>query len=101
MTRKLQAAGVGERPVVFVTHSLGGIIVKQALVASAQSAALGTHGAAMMTTEPPLSKLAERARGVAFYSVPHFGAWTAGLGSWTAGPLRCVACLQRARRVPW
>lgn len=59
----LQKARVGEdgRRVVFVSHSYGGIIVKEALVRS--------------------QKLAERTRGVVFFGVPHFGSPVAG--SWS------------------
>lgn len=59
----LQKARVGEdgRRVVFVSHSYGGIIVKEALVRS--------------------PKLAERTRGVVFFGVPHFGSPVAG--SWS------------------
>lgn len=83
MAKKLQEAGVGERPCVFVTHSMGGILVKMALVASSQAVAPPS-----MSTEPDLRQLARNTKGIVFYSTPHFGANWAGLGSMTARPLR-------------
>ncbi|ETV80332.1 hypothetical protein H257_06644 [Aphanomyces astaci] len=53
---KLQKAKVGvDRPVVFVTHSMGGLVVKKML-----------HDAAT-------SSLAQRTKGLVFYGVPHHG----------------------------
>ncbi|XP_063933889.1 protein SERAC1-like [Zophobas morio] len=56
---KLHTAGVGRRPTIFVTHSMGGLIVKCLLVGSSNS--------------PVYRELAEHTRGVVFYSTPHFG----------------------------
>lgn len=57
---KLESArvGCGDRPVIFVTHSLGGIVVKQMLKDAAESST---------------SHLLESVSGVLFYGVPHHG----------------------------
>jgi len=60
---QMVAAGVGQRPVVFVTHSMGGLLVKELLVKASE--------------DPVLSPLLAATRGVVFYSVPHFGSWLA------------------------
>lgn len=59
---KLLRAGVGERPLIFITHSLGGLIAKRLLAKCAAA--------------PPSSpeRSIERATaGAVFYSTPHFG----------------------------
>ncbi|CAI7891267.1 unnamed protein product, partial [Closterium sp. NIES-53] len=71
LLHKLVAAGVGERPVVFVTHSMGGLIVKQ-MLALARASDL-----------PEIRALAERTTAIVFYSVPHFGSRIADY-SWRA-----------------
>ncbi|CAI7931155.1 unnamed protein product [Closterium sp. NIES-54] len=71
LLHKLVAAGVGERPVVFVTHSMGGLIVKQMLALSRAS------------DLPEIRALAERTTAIVFYSVPHFGSRIADY-SWRA-----------------
>eukprot|EP00241_Pyramimonas_parkeae_P006130 CAMPEP_0114241166 /NCGR_PEP_ID=MMETSP0058-20121206/9491_1 /TAXON_ID=36894 /ORGANISM="Pyramimonas parkeae, CCMP726" /LENGTH=398 /DNA_ID=CAMNT_0001353681 /DNA_START=10 /DNA_END=1206 /DNA_ORIENTATION=+ len=60
---RLRAAGVGSRPVVFVTHSLGGLVVKQMLADAA--------------VDPKYSKISDRTKGIIFFSTPHFGSWLA------------------------
>jgi triacylglycerol esterase/lipase EstA (alpha/beta hydrolase family) len=66
---KLVSAGIGDRPVVFVTHSMGGLVVKQIL-----------HKA----KEEKLDKLVNNTAGVVFYSCPHFGSKLADM-PWRMG----------------
>ncbi|XP_071733264.1 uncharacterized protein [Rutidosis leptorrhynchoides] len=69
LLEKLTAAGIGDRPVVFVTHSMGGLVVKQMLhQASAQNK----------------SNLVRNTVGVVFYSCPHFGSKLADM-PWRMG----------------
>ncbi|KAF7690555.1 hypothetical protein HF521_012359 [Silurus meridionalis] len=63
LLKKLKAAGVGERPVVWVAHSMGGLLVKKMLLDASQ--------------DPDLSSLVKNTKGVLFYSVPHRGTFMA------------------------
>ncbi|KAL6995550.1 hypothetical protein U1Q18_005685 [Sarracenia purpurea var. burkii] len=66
---KLVAAGIGNRPVVFVTHSMGGLVVKQMLYqAKAENK----------------DDLVNNTIGVVFYSCPHFGSKLADM-PWRMG----------------
>ncbi|CAN7990747.1 unnamed protein product [Ixodes hexagonus] len=58
MLTKLRQAGVGARPVVWISHSMGGLLVKQMLCQ-----AMDKHEA-----------VARQTVGVVFYAVPHRGA---------------------------
>ncbi|KVI06662.1 Armadillo-like helical [Cynara cardunculus var. scolymus] len=69
LLEKLIAAGIGDRPVVFVTHSMGGLVVKQML-----------HQARMENRD----NLVNNTAGVVFYSCPHFGSKLADL-PWRMG----------------
>lgn len=63
MVPALIDAGVGTRntPVVWLAHSMGGLIVKQALVEASQS------------NEQNLKRLSENTKAVLFFSTPHKG----------------------------
>lgn len=61
LINELIAAGVGKRPVIFVGHSMGGLLIKQILINSAQSS-LPSH-----------RNLLNQVKGIVFYSVPHKG----------------------------
>ena len=56
---------LGRRPLFFVTHSLGGIVVKAILRASA----LSTHSG--------IARIANATRAVTFFATPNNGSWTA------------------------
>ncbi|KAM7279718.1 hypothetical protein ACFE04_006852 [Oxalis oulophora] len=66
---KLVAAGIGDRPVVFVTHSMGGLVVKQML-----------YQAKKQNNENFLKNTV----GIVFYSCPHFGSKLADM-PWRMG----------------
>ncbi|XP_028802946.1 uncharacterized protein LOC114758094, partial [Neltuma alba] len=58
LLEKLVAAGIGNRPVIFVTHSMGGLVVKQILYKA---------------KEENFDHLVNNTIGIVFYSCPHFG----------------------------
>lgn len=66
---KLRAAGVGKRPVVFVGHSMGGLLIKKMLVHAKES------------EDEDMKELAENTKGVVFYSTPHEGSSIAQMNS--------------------
>ncbi|GFR49269.1 hypothetical protein Agub_g11249, partial [Astrephomene gubernaculifera] len=69
---QLAAAGVGtgQRPVVFVAHSMGGLLVKEMMARSASQAEQGD----------PHARLAPSTCGIVFYGTPHFGNTMAAMG---------------------
>jgi len=62
MLEQLVAYGIGDRPLVIVTHSLGGILAKAMLRASNES------------SDPGWKRVVKSTRLVAFLSTPHTGA---------------------------
>uniref|UniRef100_A0A8C5DIR1 Protein SERAC1 n=1 Tax=Gouania willdenowi TaxID=441366 RepID=A0A8C5DIR1_GOUWI len=63
LLKKLKQAGVGERPVVWVAHSMGGLLVKKMLQDASE--------------DPDMDHLVKNTKGVLFYSVPHRGTFMA------------------------
>ncbi|RXN24279.1 SERAC1 isoform X1 [Labeo rohita] len=63
LLRKLKDAGVGDRPVVWVAHSMGGLLVKKMLLDASK--------------DPDLRPLIKNTKGILFYSVPHRGTFMA------------------------
>lgn len=58
---KLQLAGIGDRPIIWCSHSMGGLIVKQLLLAAANR------------PHSPLNNIFTQTKGIVFYSTPHLG----------------------------
>lgn len=69
-TRKLREAGVGERPIIWVGHSMGGLLIKKIL---------------LMAQNNSDQDLVEKTKGVVFFSVPHKGS---NIASWAAESTR-------------
>ena len=63
--------GIGSRPIIFATHSMGGLAAKQIL----------NH--ARTQGVPRFKKVAEQTRGVAFIATPHAGAKLANFAEFT------------------
>jgi len=73
MLKKLSAAGVGQRPVIFVTHSMGGLMVKEMMMQGAES-----DGDII---DKSIQDIVTNTKGVVFFSTPHHGSWIA-TASW-------------------
>ncbi|MCX5954772.1 MAG: DUF4062 domain-containing protein [Cyanobacteria bacterium] len=67
---RLVSAGIGQRPVCFITHSLGGLLVKSILRRSADS-----------EFAPERLQVVEQCRGVLFLATPHHGSRLADLAN--------------------
>ncbi|XP_035279476.1 protein SERAC1 isoform X1 [Anguilla anguilla] len=60
---KLKTAGVGDKPVIWVAHSMGGLLVKKMLLDA--------------VNDPEMQPLLKNTKGIMFYSVPHNGTFMA------------------------
>ncbi|XP_061189632.1 uncharacterized protein LOC133197554 [Saccostrea echinata] len=67
LQKKLKAAGVGSRPIIWVTHSMGGLLVKEVLSQS--------------NLHPDCSDIVHNTSGVIFYSTPHRGSALANISN--------------------
>ncbi|XP_036355213.1 protein SERAC1 isoform X3 [Octopus sinensis] len=61
--QKLRKAGIGERPIIWIGHSMGGLLIKQML----------------LLDELMERKVVKNSKGIVFYSVPHRGSTLATL----------------------
>ncbi|XP_054162656.1 protein SERAC1-like [Oppia nitens] len=57
----LISSPIGDKPIIWITHSMGGLIVKQMLVDVSES------------NDPRMRSLLDQTKGIVFYSVPHKG----------------------------
>ncbi|EDO28472.1 predicted protein, partial [Nematostella vectensis] len=65
LMHKLRKAGIGKRPVIWITHSMGGLLVKQLLLLASDSEEC----------------MSDNSRGIIFYSTPHQGSIVASYSS--------------------
>lgn len=79
LAHKLTTAGLGDRPVVFITHSMGGLMVKEIVVQ------------ALTAGDAAWSRLVSRIAGIVFCGTPHRGADVA----WAAKNLAIVLRTQQ------
>lgn len=64
----LEVNGFGHRPIVFIAHSVGGLVVKQLLACAKAS------------NEPQWTNILKQTKGVVFLATPHLGFWIPRLG---------------------
>ncbi|CAG9768868.1 unnamed protein product [Ceutorhynchus assimilis] len=69
MAQKLIECEVGKRPIVWITHSMGGLIVKNIICKANKS------------SNPDLKNICSNTKGVVFYSTPHTGSKMANLSN--------------------
>ena len=67
---QLKLEGIGTRPLVFMTHSMGGLLVKQLLRTASDS------------PDPKWRAVLEQTRGVCFIATPHIGSDLAKWGTY-------------------
>lgn len=71
LRQALEAAGVGERPIVWITHSMGGLVTKQILMEDQQAAT--SHVVSEDLSQKSGGSLAKQTLAAVFCSVPHHG----------------------------
>jgi pimeloyl-ACP methyl ester carboxylesterase len=72
--------GTNERPIIFVCHSLGGLVCEDTLVTSRQR------------SEPHLQNILHSTRGIIFMGTPHHGA---GLATWAERLSRSIGLVKQ------
>ena len=71
LAEELRAAAVGERPIIWVAHSMGGLLVKEMLCQIGELE--GKGGDHQENLLPSTSGILEQTKGVVFFSVPNLG----------------------------
>ncbi|XP_050397521.1 protein SERAC1 [Patella vulgata] len=67
MIEKLRKAGVGDRPIIWAGHSLGGLLIKQML--------------SLAIDDDKYSCIKDQTQGIIFYGVPHYGSPLANISN--------------------
>lgn len=89
LSEKLILAGVGQRPIVWVTHSMGGLIVKN-MLCDGNSILYKCFiydyllFTAFESDDPTKQDLCRNTKGIIFYSTPHVGSRIANFSQATA-----------------
>jgi pimeloyl-ACP methyl ester carboxylesterase len=71
---------IGSRPIVFVCHSMGGLLAKELIRHST-------------TVTPRFKRVADQTRGIVFFSTPHAGSHLAGIAQFLKHVLRTTASI--------
>jgi protein SERAC1 len=83
LTTDRASCGAASRPLIFVAHSLGGLVCKEAILLSRNNA------------EPHLRGVFECTRGIVFMGTPHRGAWMA---SWAKIPASALGMVKSTNK---
>ena len=82
LLEKLKLAAVGNRPIIFVCHSFGGIITKQILkYASEWEACTRDSDWRRLTLSQEYRAIRDASRGIVFFGTPHFGSELSAYGT--------------------
>ena len=78
LTNDRAASGASSRPIIFVVHSMGGLVCKEAILVSRNSPEVHLRG------------IFNHVAGVSFMATPHRGSWVASWGKISASALGVV-----------
>ena len=73
LREKLKSCGVGTKPIVWVAHSMGGLLVKQLLVDIMNENDISTNQSGCSNSTHDDEDILRSTSGIVFYSTPHFG----------------------------
>lgn len=71
--KQLEAAHVGDKPIIWVAHSMGGLLIKQMLVLGDEHLKKQLKASNKDSSSSFEENILEQTKGIVFYSVPHKG----------------------------